>query len=183
MPVRSASKGEIVRTYVKALLALGEEKGMTTLLRNNLTLLRERFHHHPLLMTKLLNPTFRHKDHMKLIHPFLEGLDEITVSFVERLSHYHRLSFLPDMVASFEKSLLEKDGYLQVNVEVVENLTENQENKFKKILKDQLQKKIILNVVENPDLLGGFRVQICSVLVDYTLVGQLATLHKKVRGE
>lgn len=183
MVARTASKGEIINTYVKALFSLAQEEKILEEIKKGFNTLEEKLRKDLILMNKILYPGFREKEHELSLKRVCQGLPPLLQNFVGILKRYHRLNYLFPIMRAYEKYLEEQLGFLKVQVESAISLREEEKNFLKDYLKAQTGKEIILSLHENPKLLGGFRIQVNSLLIDCSLRMKVNVLEKTLRGK
>lgn len=90
--------------------------------------------------------------------------------FVEQLQHDHVMSLLPEIITAVEKELADRARHEQTVLEVATN------HKPTKHLRDQFAEA----VVEEADLLGGFRVRRQHEIIDASLAGALSHIRQSL---
>ena len=75
-----------------------------------------------------------------------------------------------------------KHNIIEVSVESVKSLSSAQEKKLLTTLEKKLNKKVVVNHVLNPELLGGLRIQYNSNMIDDSIMGKLNRLEIMMKG-
>ena len=81
--------------------------------------------------------------------------------------------YLKKYIKNLEKILDEKEGITEVTVTTTEPLEKKFEDDIIKNLSEKLNKKIRLNKLIDPDLIGGIIIKIDSVMIDNSIKTKL----------
>lgn len=182
MASRTARASEIVDTYVKALFRLAEEKDVVKEVGLDLKKLEERFREHPLKMQRLLAPLFATREQREELAPLLKGLSVYVQNFVYLLQRYKKLKLFFLMVDAYDRHMQEFFGFVPVEICAAFPFNESKKEQIRKKVKNLINENILLYIKEDPTLLGGFQVQIKSILIDCSIRSTLNVLHQKIKG-
>ena len=158
------------RRYALALYEVAEEKGkvqeylqdlreICDLIDNN-----KDFYEvvkHPQISTKQKKKTF--------INIFKNNIDEELLSFLLILIEKNRILFLREKLNEMEKIDLERKNIYKGIVKTIEPLSRNQYNELLSKLEKKYNKKIILEQVIDPSILGGIYVRVNNEVMDGTV--------------
>ena len=162
------------RRYALALYEVAEEKGkvqeylqdlreICDLIDNN-----KDFYEvvkHPQISTKQKKKTF--------INIFKNNIDEELLSFLLILIEKNRILFLREKLNEMEKIELERKNIYKGIVKTIEPLSRNQYNELLSKLEKKYNKKIILEQVIDPSILGGIYVRVNNEVMDGTVILRL----------
>ncbi len=183
MGARKVSNGQIVNTYVKTLFSLAQDENRVEEVDVDFRKLEERLRVNSGMMKHVLYPKSQKKEQKNSLAALTESLSLLTKNFIGILDRYHRLNLLFPIIEGYRRYLESHMGFLPVLVESSIFLTEDEKTFLRTYLKEKTGKDIILSVVENPKLLGGFRMQIYSTLIDCSLKTKISGLEKSLRGK
>lgn len=167
------------RRYALALYEVAEEKGkveeylkdlreICDLIDNN-----EGFYNvikHPQIGTKQKKKTF--------INIFKGKIDEELLSFLLILIEKNRIAFLREKLNEMEKIHLERNNTLRGIVKTTIPLGKSQFSLLLSKLEAKYDKKIILEQIIDPSILGGIYVRINNEVIDGTVKLRLDNLKK-----
>ena len=72
-------------------------------------------------------------------------------------------------------------GEVKVAVTSSCKLSENQATKIKKVLEEQTNIKVMLQINEDPSLIGGLVIRVGSSLIDTSIKSQLINIENKMK--
>jgi F-type H+-transporting ATPase subunit delta len=125
---------------------------------------------HPQISTKRKKETF--------INIFKGNIDEELLSFLLILIEKDRILFLREKLNEFEKIDLERKNILRGIVKTTVSLKEDEFNSLISKLEAKYGKKVILEQVIDPTILGGIYVRINNEVIDGTVKLRLENLKK-----
>jgi F-type H+-transporting ATPase subunit delta len=133
------------------------------------------------LKTYFGNPTITEKDKFNLLLSIFPGLTVILHAFLKVLTEKGDLSLLPDISDQYNEILLKFKGSTTVKLITASTLEESYGllllNTLKKITNS---KEILLNVVYNPQLLGGFILEYNSISTDASILKEFSLFFNEV---
>ena len=169
------------KSYAKAIFALAGETDKLDRVRGDLLALaklREQsselksFFSHPLITTE------RRSEIIKKL--FDEKLDPLTVRFLLFLELKGRLEHLADICEEVEASYYELKGILRVQMTAAKAPEGDQVEQILQRLRDRFSKEIELAVEIEPELLGGFQLQVGDTVYDSSIRTKLLTFQQKL---
>lgn len=110
----------------------------------------------------------------------LQGGSEVTRNFVRVLQERRRVAVLPDLHVEFMAHLRAKNGEAVARVETARPLSEADQAELRDQLARLTKKRIVLDVHDMPDLIGGVRVRIGNTLYDGSLLSELEALQQRL---
>ncbi|MBS0186172.1 MAG: ATP synthase F1 subunit delta [Proteobacteria bacterium] len=174
---------QIVNTYVKTLFSLAQEENKVEEVERDLKDLEEHLRMNSGIMKHILYPKSLKKEQKRSLSALTQNLCLLIKNFIGVLDRYHRLNLLFPIIYGYRKCVEVNFGFIPVLVESAVALEENEKIFLKNYLKEKMGKEIILSAKENPKLLGGFQVQINSILIDCSLKTKISNLEKTLKGK
>lgn len=96
--------------------------------------------------------------------------------FIAVVQGHYRLEHMDDIAAGFRSMVDRSLGRVHAQIEVASALDNTGQQALLDALRKILGTDVVADYIENPDLLGGFRIQVGSKLFDGSLAGQLNQL-------
>ncbi|EMJ97409.1 ATP synthase F1 subunit delta [Leptospira sp. WS58.C1] len=112
-----------------------------------------------------------------LIKIFQGKISELTLNFLHVLLRRGRFSFLSEIHDALKEELDRKAGRVRAKVRSYPLLSETELSKLREVLKERFKSEFILEVKEDPSLIGGFVVRFQDLAIDGSMKNQL----RKVR--
>lgn len=176
--------GSVARRYAKALMELGLEHGNYERLGRELRALAKAIRSSHDLQLTLTNPAFPRGDREKVLRAVLDriGAAQEVVNFTRLLLDRERLAQLPDMSRELDAMIDERAGRIAATVTSAVPLTPAQEQALLQRLEALSGKKVQMQVVHDPNLLGGLVAKVGDVLYDGSLRTQLERMRDELVG-
>lgn len=170
----------IARPYAKAIFEHADEKGQLAFWSDSLSLLslcvktKE-------VMAFVQNPRSTSLQKTQLLTAiFTAHTKSKTPSEIERmlevLASNRRLLLIPEMAALFEIMKADKEKTTEVLVSSSTELSTAQREKLVQVLSKRLQRKVSLQTVIDPSLIGGAMIRAGDLVIDGSVRGKLNTL-------
>ena len=134
----------------------------------------------PKLLTVLGHPKFNVLD---LINTLMDKAGKKSAcfkNFLMLLLEHNRLKVLPDVFEVFSALVKADASVRKVTIQTAMKLSKTELTSIKKSLKEQFNEEIEMDVVEAPELIGGFIIQSDDYVIDNSLKGQLARLKQNL---
>ena len=181
--------GNVVsRRYAAALFSIGKEAGMEELERYgaSLSALGEAVEKTPKLAETFRNPVLSSEEKKKIVLSLLDvvGGGAVEKRFCALLADKDRLSLLPTIAVDFGIMLDEACGISRGVVTTAVELDEEYMDKIKNKLESQTGRKLVLEFVIDPAIIGGIVLRVGDSVYDASLRTQLDNLRESIkRGE
>lgn len=174
--------GLIPNRYAKALFKLSQERGDTSQVYNEMKHLDVAYAAEPGLKKAVNNPFLPVADKLKLLCAASGAkLDSTAAQFMELVIKNNRIDFLRAIALSFMKQYRGLNGIAKVEVVTATKLGDDEINAIVDVVKEQLGGKTIeLTKSVNPDLIGGFTVDVDSRVLDASVKSQLEKLRLRL---
>ena len=176
----------IARRYAKALLLIGKEDGQIDTYREELGALAKLIEQEKSLQQVLVNPLYnvdgRKKVLTRVMDPF--KLSKTMTAFLLFLFDKGRIGFLSNINDFFQKFADELKGVARASLVSATELSSEAIDKIRSALSTRTGKDIILEVEQDPELIGGIVTRIGDLVLDGSVRTQLLNMRESLkRGE
>ena len=175
----------IARRYAKALLLIGKEDGQAEAYREELDglagLMREK-----LLEQTIANPLYDVTGRRKVLETIVAKLklSKVVRAFALLLFDKGRIGFLGDINQFYQKLADELKGVGRASLVSASALSDETIEKIRSTLSQKTGKDIILEVEQDPGLIGGIVTRIGDLVLDGSVRTQLLNMRESLkRGE
>ena len=181
--------GNVVsRRYASALFSIGKEAGMAELERYgaSLSALGEAVEKTPKLAEAFRNPVLSSEEKKKVVLSLLDvaGGGAVEKRFCALLADKDRLNLLPAIAADFGVMLDDARGISRGVVTTAVELDDEHMDEIKTKLESQTGRKLVLEFVIDPAIIGGIVLRVGDSVYDASLRAQLDNLRESIkRGE
>ncbi len=176
----------IARRYAKALLLIGKEDGQTETYREELNAFEALVKNQAALEQALINPLYDAVDRRKVLGAVLEklGLSKVMNSFLLLLFEKGRVGFLSNINDFYQKLADELKGVARASLVSAKELSSETVEKIRASLSKKTGKDIILEIDQDPSLIGGIVTRIGDLVLDGSVKTQLLNMRESLkRGE
>ena len=137
------------------------------------------------LRIALESPSISAKQKRAIVEALLQKADgsRTARNFLYLLIDHRRLNLLPEMMAALEEEIDRRTGRLRVSLESARELSSAQSEAIAAGLERATSKKVLLESTVNPDLIGGVRARVGSVVFDGSVAGRLEALERRLMAE
>lgn len=176
----------VARRYAKALILIGTEDGQAESYRNELQGVTELFEKEKALELAVTNPLYVAADRRKVLEAVVEklGLSQVISSFLMLLFDKGRIGFLNDINIHYQALADELKGIARAELISAADLSSDAVDKIRAALSNMIQKDIILEFKQDPNLIGGIVTRIGDLVLDGSIKTQLLNMKESLkRGE
>ena len=176
----------ISRRYAKALMLIGKEDNNAESYRDELGQVIKLFDDNSELERALTNPLFNKNDRKNVLNAVMEKIDfsKIMKSFLGLLFDKGRIGFLRDVAGLYNDFADELKGIVHASLISATELSSESVEKIKEALTKKTGKNIILDVEQDPSLIGGVVTKIGDLMLDGSVKTQLSNMRETLkRGE
>jgi F-type H+-transporting ATPase subunit delta len=174
------SEIRVASRYAKSLLELAEEKGVLEQVHEDMLLFTNTCDNARSLKLMLRNPIINHDVKLKALRRlFTDKVNQITLAFFEILTRKHRENLLEVIAKDFHRQYNVKMSIDNALVTTPFELTDELRASFKKAVKEISGREVELKEIVNPELIGGFILQINDKQVDTSISSRLKELRVK----
>jgi ATP synthase, F1 delta subunit len=166
---------KIARRYAQALIEIGKENNRVeefkTELRNFSDLLKK----FPEFQSALLSPLYSAEDLKKIILGVAAkiNLSKTIQNFLCLLVDKRRIQYFSAILELYEDLTYQISGYVKARVITARPLSAGDFEGIKKLLEDITQKKVLLNSVVEPQIIGGVIAEVGDKIFDGSIRNQL----------
>jgi F-type H+-transporting ATPase subunit delta len=176
----------VARRYAKSLLIIGKEDGQAETYRDELDGFAKLMAKEKELEQAITNPLYAASGRKKVLEIIVDkvGLSKIVASFLLLLFDKGRFDFLSDINDFYQKLADELKGVLRASLVSASELSSETVEKIRTTLSKRTGKDIILQVEQDPGLIGGIVSRIGDLVLDGSIKSQLLNMRESLkRGE
>jgi len=131
----------------------------------------------------LEDPEVRFGDKVKLLSKELGDTNHLVLNLVYRLLTKRRLSMLPDIADEYQHLLDNYHATVRAEVTTAIPLDDEDELRLSQRLSDMIGKKVILEPIVDPSIIGGIVVRVDGKVLDGSIRSKLAALKRELGKE
>ena len=177
----------IARRYSKALLLIGKEDGQTETYREELAGFCGLVENQDALGRAITNPLYDASGRRKVLQTVIEklSLSPVMQSFLTLLFDKGRFVYLESINDFYQKLADELKGIARASLVSATELSSETIEKIRGTLSQKTGKDIILEVEQDPSLIGGIVSRIGDLVLDGSIKTQLLNMRESLlkRGE
>lgn len=176
----------IARRYAKALLLIAKEDGQTETYRGELQAVAEMFQQQDALDQAVNNPLYDIEGRRKVLDTVIGklNLSATLTSFLMLLFDKRRFGFLDSINENYQQMADELKGVARASLVAATELPAETIEKIRTTLSTKTGKDIILEVEQDPGLIGGIVTRIGDLVLDGSIRTQLLNMRETLkRGE
>ncbi|MCI8701900.1 MAG: F0F1 ATP synthase subunit delta [Turicibacter sp.] len=168
---------KIASTYAHALFDVAGDDKVLEDIKQDFGVICSLMKEQPQFMEILTLPKLSKDDKKNLIkNVFSKDASQILVNFLMVLIDKDRISLLNEIMVAYNQLVNQHLGILEGTVYSAVDLSKEQLTRLTYTFTKKLNKKIKLNVVIDPTLLGGYKVSLGDVVYDNSIKLQLKNL-------
>ncbi|MDN3509914.1 MAG: ATP synthase F1 subunit delta [Candidatus Jettenia sp. CY-1] len=167
--------------FVNALLEVALKKGNFEQIEKELDLVSDVITRHDNLKKILFHPSIPRSEKKDLIKNVFGGsVSDLMKNFLYLLVDRRKIGLLEFIPEVYKTVASEKKGIVKARVQTVIPLAGERLDNFKKQLSKLTGKTVEVEVVHNPDILGGVIIQIGNKMIDGSVVSKLKNLKTRL---
>ncbi len=173
----------IARRYAKALLLIGKEDGQAETYREELDGVVRLIAEEKALNQALTNPLYAAAGRRKVLVAVIEklGLSKVMTAFLILLFDKGRIGFISNINDFYQKMVDELKGIARASLVSATELSSETIEKIRTSLSKKTGKEIILEVEQDPSLIGGIVTQIGDLVLDGSIKTQLLNMRESLK--
>lgn len=173
----------VARRYAKALLIIGKEDGQAETYRDELDGFAKLMAKEKELEQAITSPLYAASGRKKVLEIIVDkvGISKIVASFLLLLFDKGRFGFLGDINNFYQKLADELKGVLRASLVSATELSSETVEKIRTTLSTRTGKDIILQVEQDPGLIGGIVSRIGDLVLDGSIRNQLLNMRKSLK--
>lgn len=175
------SEFRVASRYAKSLLDLAQEKNLVPQIYSDIVSFNETLANNQELKGFLRSPIINgDKKFSVLKKVFANHLNALTIAFFEIIIRKRREQYLPIVADAFIKQYRALKGISLASVKTAVSVSSDITNEVKSFIEKESGKKIDLDIQVDPNLIGGFIIQIEDRLYDASVAGKLKKAKKEL---
>ena len=175
------SNSILIKRYVSALFAVAKEKGQIEETYRCLSTLDQEFLLVPDLTRFILSPENSSLQKNTVLLTALDGnIPDLLKRFIQLVLSKKREEILPAVCQAFHQFREETLGHVQAEVITAVPLSVEMQQEISEVIAKMTSKSPIIDWEVNPDLLGGYRIQVEDRGYDFSLLRQLTNLREQM---
>ena len=136
---------------------------------------------HPDLEPLIDHPRVSSKQLQEILGEILGSLlNEKRANFVSALLDEERLELAPEIAELFERQKAASEGVIDVRVETAFEMSDAEQDRLVKAMRERLGKDCELTSTVNADLIGGAVIRVRDSVIDISLKGRLRALEQRL---
>ena len=171
-------KEAIAKRYATAIYDIAESSGKIGEIREALNILAENYNEDEEFKVFLLDPSIKYDEKVEYLHKSFDFISEDAFKIINYLVRKGRVSLAEKIRDSYLKIYYEKNNKLPVNATFVKELSENQREALIKKLEGKYNKKIVLNLSVDENLIGGGIIKVGNQVIDGSIKNQIENMKK-----
>jgi F-type H+-transporting ATPase subunit delta len=177
---------KIARRYAKALLIIGKEDDKAESYKEELDRFSDLITREKELEQAITNPLYNVGGRKKVLQEVIDkvNISKVMSSFLLLLFDKGRFGFLSDINEFYKKLADELKGVVRASLVSATELSSETVDKIRTTLSKKTGKDIILEVEQDPSLIGGIVSRIGDLVLDGSIKTQLLNMRESLkRGE
>ncbi|UCG08627.1 MAG: ATP synthase F1 subunit delta [Desulfobacterales bacterium] len=173
----------IARRYAKALLLIGKEDDQVEAYREELQRFANLLDQETELYQAVTNPLYDAAGRRLLLQALIEklGLSKVMASYLMLLFDKGRMGYIGDITNFYRKLADELKGIARASLVSAAALPSETIEKIRTGLSQKTGKNVILEVEQDPSLIGGIVTKIGDLVLDGSIKTQLANIRESLR--
>ena len=171
-------KEAIAKRYASAIYDIAESSDKIGEIREALNILAENYNEDEEFKVFLLDPSIKYDEKVEYLHKSFDFISEDAFKIINYLVRKGRVSLAEKIRDSYLKIYYEKNNKLPVNATFVKELSENQREALIKKLEGKYNKKIVLNLSVDENLIGGGIIKVGNQVIDGSIKNQIENMKK-----
>ena len=173
------NNGKISIRYAKALLSSAKEAKVEEQVYSEMTTLDSAFAQIQLLKQAMTNPTLTKEDKIKLLNSvFNNKASKLTQGFITLVVENGREDYFHRIALSFQELYRKDKNIVVTHLTTAIELDEPLKKKIINSVEEQENSKVELRTEVNPDIIGGYILDIDGKRLDASIIRQLSKLYK-----
>ena len=176
----------VARRYAKALLLIGKEDGQAQSYKEEIAAVAGMIDREKALEQALINPLYDVDARRQVLESVIKKLklSAVTSSFLMLLFDKRRIGFIGEISNFYEKLADELKGIARANLVSADELSAETIDKIRSALSKRTGKDVVLEVKQDPELIGGIVTKIGDLVLDGSIKTQLLNMRETLkRGE
>ncbi len=174
--------GKLASVYAEAVLDLARAANSREDIEQELHALNEAMHADQAVWKFFESPVVPVDDKVRVLEKTLKGqLSELLFNFLGVLARRKRMNHIPDIAQVYTMLLDEELKRRRVDLQVAAATDQALIDRIREALQSYLKSEVVLEVRENPELIGGLIVRSGDLLIDTSLRSGLNRIGASLR--
>ncbi len=180
MSISKSFSTETSERYARALFELAKESSESEKIEDNLKIFLDLYNSSPDLINFIKNPTQTNQSQFTAINIIAEKLNfsKNIKNFFSLLVEKRRIFYVEKIIHSFLKLCSQKRGEIKASLVSSKNLSNEELNEISSQFSESLGSKIKFDYSVDPNLIGGVKIQLGSLMVDTSIKNKLKKYKK-----
>lgn len=168
--------------YAKALFEYAEEQKLTDLVVEDIRLLYSNLKENPELLKYFSNPVTKSSAKSQMVDDIYgKHFQKLTCDFMKLVIQHRREEHFPAICRRVDALYKEKFGIRNLKIRSVVEMNPELQKRIEAIVKEALNAKSLeLSTELDPDLIGGFVLDMDDLRFDASVKAQISELHNKL---
>jgi len=173
----------IARRYAKALLLIGKDDGQVEAYKEELDGFAALMEREKELNQAITNPLYDASGRRNVLQNLIEklGLSKVMTSYLLLLFDKGRIAYISDINKFYQNLADELKGIARASLVSATRLSAKNVEEIRAVLSEKTGKEIILEVEQDPDLIGGIVTKIGDLVLDGSIKTQLFNMRESLR--
>ena len=173
------NNGKISIRYAKALLSSAKEAKVEEKVYSEMITLESAFAQIDLLKQAMANPTLTKEEKIKLINTiFGNKASKLTQDFISLVIENGREDYFLRIALSFQELYRKDKNIVVTHLTTAIEADENIKSQIIKSVEQQENSKVELRTQVNPEIIGGYILDVDGKRLDASIIRQLSKLYK-----
>jgi len=173
--------------YAKALLAVVQkaDPGRVEAIAEDLDRVAAALKAVPDFHRVLVTPMVTVEAKVQILDTVLDALEigDLTRRFLHVVQQHYRMQHMEDIAATYRELVDRSLGRARARIQTATELDEDEQRRLVGAISDFEGATVVADFEANPNLLGGFRLQVGSRVFDGSLAGELDRLRREIEIE
>ena len=173
------AKAPTAKRYAQALFSIAGEQGKGEAWLDELGYARDALSE-PTVYLYLGTPRVPIEDKQNAVTQLMEGHDPIVANLVGLLVSRQSSGLLGAIAGAYGELLNESLGRVQAAVTTASSMSSEQQGRLRETLGKMLSKEVVLEVSEDPEIIGGALVRVGDQVIDGSVRSRLVALRQRL---
>jgi F-type H+-transporting ATPase subunit delta len=176
----------IARRYAKALFAIAREEGKLEAYSEALKGISDFLQKSPVVEAVLVSPVYPAPLKKAVVDEVIkaQGIQDVLATFLRLVVDRRRIQYLKQIVDCFQELMDEETGVVRAVVTTAVPLAADLKDKVAEVMAKVSGKQVVLQLQEDPAIIGGMVAHIGDMVWDGSIKSQLQGLKESIgRGE
>lgn len=175
------NQSKIAIRYARAVFQTAVEAGAVEKVKEDFGILEHFMTTEPLFQHLLTSPLVSSQQKNTVFtNSFREHFSPISVEFLKLISRNRREAHLDAVIRNFYDLYKKYKGLLTVELQSVSPISEDLKKKIREVVQDRFHKEVQFREFVNPELIGGFIMQVEDFQYDASVSSQLKSIKNQL---